>query len=348
MLPPSAKCPKCSRPSLVLWCCQSTAYCDQCSAKFSAIELHHSQQLVLFFSPVQSPTGVWIQPKLEFATLRRFTEACLRPGKDPELKPFVSSNPSTIAQLISSLECLVPTPPAPDSNPRLKDLLAALDTEIADAEAALAGAHLALRNVRKPSKVARYSTEIIELPKRLVRLESERERFASGGQGEAIAIRRNAVKRIKHDFDLWQRGLLEVEFETPAHRVYWELLKPCGDSWAELVRHFEYLSRARGEQYDIQRIKLLYGYKPDAVYVGLASFDGYVVFCYRRAGTAALECPKVGNALYFMALSDWKFLSHMSKTELLDHHRPEIQRIIHSGTWQQDLENQMRSRGAFR
>jgi hypothetical protein len=348
MLPPSAKCPKCSRPSLILWCHESSAYCDQCSGKLSAVELDSSQELRLLFAPVQSPTGVWTQPSLDFAVVRRFAEACLRPWKDQELRPFLSSSPGAIAQVIETLETLIPAPWHPYSDPRLKGELQALATQIAATRAALAQAQRALNKAHKRKKAVRYAMEVVELRKKLAVLISERERLASGENAATISIRRNAIRRIRHDFDFWQRGLLEVEFQTPVHRVYWELLKPSGDSWAELVRHFEYLSRIRGEQYDIQRIKLLRDYKPDDIYVGRASFEGYVVFCYDRADTAALECPKVGNALYFMALPDWRFLSQLSKTELLDHHRPEIQRFIHSGTWQQDLQNQMRNCGVYR
>lgn len=272
----------------------------------------------------------------------------MRPGKDQELTPFLSSNPSAIAQVIATLETLIPAPPAPDSDPRLKRDLNALDTQIAAAKVALAGAERALQMVLGRKKAVSFSMRIVGFRSNLGALESKRERLASGENAARISIRKNAIKRIRHDFGLWQRGLLEVEFETPVHRVYWELLKPSGDSWAELVRHFEHLSRIRGEQYDIERIKLLRDYKPDDIYVGRASFEGYVVFCYDRADTAALECPKVGNALYFMALPDWRFLSQLSKTELLDHHRPEIRRFVHSGTWHQDLKNQMRNCGISR
>ena len=332
----------------MLWCHESSAYCDKCSARFTAVELNSSQELRLLFAPVQSPTGVWTQPNLDFAVVRRFAEACLRPGKDQELKPFLSNNPSAIAQVIATLETLIPTPPDPDSDPQLKRELNALDTQIAAAKVALAGAELALQKVLGRKKGVSFSMRIVGFRRTLAALDSERERLASGEDAARISIRNSAIRRIRHDFDLWQRGLLEVEFETPVHRVYWELLKPSEDSWVELVRHFEYLSRIRGEQYDIERIKLLRDYKPDDIYVGRASFEGYVVFCYDRADTAALECPKVGNAIYFMALQDWRFLSQLSKTELLDHHRPEIQRFIHSGTWQQDLQNQMRNCGVCR
>ena len=55
---------------------------------------------------------------------------------------------------------------------------------------------------------------------------------------------------------------------------------------------------------------------PDDIYIGRASFEGYVVFVFKKVNAAALDCPKVGNALYLMDADKWKFLSQLSKTEL--------------------------------
>lgn len=162
---------------------------------------------------------------------------------------------------------------------------------------------------------------------------------------ELSRIRNHAINRLKRDFALWNKGLLPVELSMPVHRVYWELLKPEGDSWDELIRHFRYLENSRNEHYETSRLKPLIDLKPDKIYVGRASFEGYVVFCYDRGQTAVLECPRVGNALYLMKLDEWKFLSQQSKKELLFQHSDHVERIAHTGNYRYEITLRLRERG---
>lgn len=150
--------------------------------------------------------------------------------------------------------------------------------------------------------------------------------------------RQRIVTRLYREFRAWQRGTLAVDFNVPVHRVHWEILKPSGDSWQELVRYYERLSRANNKSYDLDRLRKVHDLGPDEIFVGQASFDGYVVFIFRSRNLAVLDCPEVGNALYLMDSKRWKFLSQMSKTELLRYHRGEVRRIVHVSWWLSDLE----------
>jgi len=57
-----------------------------------------------------------------------------------------------------------------------------------------------------------------------------------------------------------------------------------------------------------------------------------------------MDCMEVGNALYIMDANKWKTLSQFSKTELLIHHRKEVQRIVHGQNWFSELKHKLQKR----
>jgi hypothetical protein len=71
---------------------------------------------------------------------------------------------------------------------------------------------------------------------------------------------------------------------------------------------------------------------PNETYVGIAEFEGYVVSCFSRAATAVLDCPVMGNAIYVFG-ENWKYLSRLTKSDLLNGRRRDFDRIIHNGEW---------------
>jgi hypothetical protein len=190
-------------------------------------------------------------------------------------------------------------------------------------------------------RVSVKQQEVDKIVRRVNKLESENSAFLPTHPAK---VQNHAVERLRREFQQWQRGELDFEPKSPIHRVYWELLKPSGDSWHEIVRHYEYLQRVRNERYELQRLKRIHDLGVDVIYVGLASFEGYVVFELKRFNCAVLDCPKVGNALYLMDADKWKFFTQLSKTELLDHHRTEVRRIIHGWGWFYELERELERR----
>ena len=119
--------------------------------------------------------------------------------------------------------------------------------------------------------------------------------------------RRHAIKRLKNEFEMWKRGELDVftETTTTIKRVSWEILKPEGETWDEIIRPYEHFERVqfRAHQHHPQRLRLIYSLKPDELYIGLAEFEGYVVFVFNRGDAPAImDCAEVGNALYIMRL----------------------------------------------
>jgi len=62
----------------------------------------------------------------------------------------------------------------------------------------------------------------------------------------------NVIKRLNNEFEQWRRGDLDFGFD--AQVVHWELLKPSGDSWNMIARHYENLQRNNNKRYEVERI----------------------------------------------------------------------------------------------
>ncbi|HYN24813.1 MAG TPA: hypothetical protein VES69_07185, partial [Pyrinomonadaceae bacterium] len=58
----------------------------------------------------------------------------------------------------------------------------------------------------------------------------------------------------------------------------------------------------------------------------------YVVFYFALAQTAVLDCPVTGNAIYVFG-ENWKSLSRLTKSTLLNSRNRDINRIVHNGAW---------------
>lgn len=337
---PPAKCPRCQKECLFLWCRETQAFCDDCATRLGSSDFKEFSTFRLLVDPRQSATGSWHQPEdIDFGKLREFVEGCMRPQSARQMASFLIQTPRAIAAIIDILESMLPAPLAQKEERAVNNV----DTEIYKLTIAIYQEERLIALTRKASKIRARMKHIKGLRARLATLESGD--ITAGASNEMNKIRSRAVQRLKRDFELWQRGALEVHFSVPVHRVHWQLLKPSGDSWQELVRHFEYLSKVRNESYDIERIKTVHDFEPDEIFVGSQSFEGYVVFCFKIGETAVLECPKVGNALYMLDLKQWRTLSQLSKTELLTHHTREAKRLIHSSAWASELGLEFRSRG---
>lgn len=329
MIPPRTQCPKCQAPTLLLWCRSFEAYCDKCfNARGS--RRNPAWDFELLFLPEQTVVGFWKRsPDIQFGQLRQFIEDCLRPRATSIFDQLRTDAPGTIAKLIETLETLVADPQAAIKDPELSSALAewrhkreALVQRIHDAQNAL--------GKMKKAKRRNYKHVLQSLISRKAFVDSQI-KAVHDKMHSMFAIQRHAVNRLRGDFEAWRNGTLGFDSTIPVHHVYWELLKPSGDSWAELMQYFDCLERTKGEIYDKQRLKFIHDFQPDRLYVGRESFEGYVVFIFGFSNVALLECPKLGNALYVMNINNWKELSQLSKTELLTNHRKEVQRLIHSG-----------------
>jgi hypothetical protein len=53
-----------------------------------------------------------------------------------------------------------------------------------------------------------------------------------------------------------------------------------------------------------------------------------------------IENPIEGNAAYIFG-ADWRILSRLTKSELLQHHPHELTRVFHTGTWRRRLRSHL-------
>ncbi|HZL12992.1 MAG TPA: hypothetical protein VFC85_02510 [Verrucomicrobiae bacterium] len=341
MIPAHINCPQCQKPSLVLWCFQEKAFYDHCLLSLSNPQSISEYQLL--FIPRRDESNKWVQlQNPDFGFLRKFVDAFLRPAKNPQLKPFLTKTPRSIIFLLKMMESITPKIPDPN-DPILAPRLEMITQKAHQISEEIKKERLMISLISNPDKRANYTRKIKELERNLDTLEEEKDKLLTGDDPDLTRIR--AIKRLKKDFELWDKGLLEIELSTKVHHVYWQLLKPTGDSWQELIEHFRYLENSIGKKYDQNRLKYLYDFKHDEIYVGRSAFEGYVVICFNRAETVVLECPRVGNALYLMKLDEWKFLSQHSKSELLSKYPEKIEHILHSESYEYEVERRFRNRG---
>jgi hypothetical protein len=347
------ECPNCRAAAYVFWTDGPQARCETCR---KADRKSYENSSVVVFAPKRDSSSRWhTDLSATFADRRVFIDECLRPATAKQFKDALIGDGDAIKQLIGQLKSNILREDDTEYARLLRALDEAIEREkianqrIREQRQALASLQRVLRSmnwrkddcrpvrreIRDRQQHLRRSlkeTAIITEQVRTVQDQVERRR-----RSHASTIQQHAVERLKSEFDLWRKGELDIGFENVARRVHWEILRPSGNSWDELVRHYEYLARVRNVRYELQRLKYVYQFGADETWVGRASFEGYVVFCFRDKQLAVLECPEVGNALYLMSLDDWKPLSRLSKTELLRFHPQEVRRLLHSDHWKSEL-----------
>jgi hypothetical protein len=142
---------------------------------------------------------------------------------------------------------------------------------------------------------------------------------------------KHIVNRIREDIAIYEkRGPL-----LAASKVNWKLLPKGRYPFDKVLKHFEELSRRKKyqhQEYDVTRLHRINSLSPDEIYVGNDEFEGYVVFYFAQIKTAVLDCPLTGNAIYVFG-ENWKTLSRLSKSALINRRAGGFQRIIHNGGW---------------
>ncbi|MBA2526131.1 MAG: translation initiation factor IF-2 N-terminal domain-containing protein [Pyrinomonadaceae bacterium] len=155
------------------------------------------------------------------------------------------------------------------------------------------------------------------------------------------SFRRRIVRRIFEDIAIYQqRGTT-----FGAKKLRWKLLPQGKQPFQKLIQHFHGLSQKMTPVvFDIGRLHKVYSLNPDEVFVGTEEFEGYVVFYFALAQTAVLDCPVTGNAIYVFG-ENWKSLSRLTKSTLLNSRNRGINRIVHNGAWFPRLRSLVATRG---
>lgn len=143
------------------------------------------------------------------------------------------------------------------------------------------------------------------------------------------SFRRRIVRRIFEDIAIYR----ERRTAFGAKKLLWKLLPQGKQPFQKLIQHFHGLSqKVTHVVFDIDRLHKVYSLNPDEVFVGTEEFEGYVVFYFALAETAVLDCPVTGNAIYVFG-ENWKSLSRLTKSTLLNSRNLDINRIVHNGAW---------------
>ena len=145
-------------------------------------------------------------------------------------------------------------------------------------------------------------------------------------------IHYRAVQRLRRDLEDLLKGRLAG---PPIEKVPWRLLPPPEAGEAGLEKMLtDIRSLLPGVRLEGARLEFAYDLGPVRIYVGLGEFEGYLAFLFERTDHVLLECPMGGNAAYIFR-EDWRILSRLSKTELLNYHTSEVDRVIHDpdGHW---------------
>jgi hypothetical protein len=346
------QCPICGAAAYVLWTDGPQGKCEACRKRHRQRDTAENSSVVVF-APKRDTSLQWhTDLSATFTDRRVFIDECLRPSNAKQFKGAVISDRDAIKELIGQLESNILHEDDPVYVRLLRELDDALEREkvanqrLREQRQALASLKRVLPGMkwRKESRISRrigrerqlrHSMKEIAIISQQVR--NAHDRVESRRRLHSSTIQQHAVERLRSEFELWKKGELDIDFENAVRRVHWEILRPSGNSWDDLVRHYEYLARTRDVRYELQRLKYVHEFGANEIWVGRASFEGYVVFCLHEKQFAILECPEVGNALYIMSLDEWKSFSQLSKTELLRFHRQEVRRLLHTDHWKSEL-----------
>ncbi len=149
----------------------------------------------------------------------------------------------------------------------------------------------------------------------------------SAQRADHLRTRQQVVSRLR-----WQ---IENKVSLPRSGLPWVLLPSGTWSSSQLAAKLESVTRRPMRYEDRERLeRIIRELRPDACHIGVGrnNFEGYVAFTFRDSDMAILDSPMVGNAV-FVLKQDWQALSRLTKRELLDSYREDVQRVVHVGAW---------------
>lgn len=120
---------------------------------------------------------------------------------------------------------------------------------------------------------------------------------------------------------------------TNIKRVNWEILPAGNLTWQQISNFIGHLkgSPVRNNTFQEYRYNTLLKTNPYPIYKGIAGFDGYLAFIYKKKNIAILESFFYGNASYVFD-GNWMKYSQLTKKEIIEGHLHK-KRIIHDSAW---------------
>jgi len=152
------------------------------------------------------------------------------------------------------------------------------------------------------------------------------------GAHEAELI--NAINVLLEVFgyvEVFDADMNPVPDPKVVRRLNWTIL-PKGEKISEKTLEKVLSKSKRIRPVELNRQHKIAAYKPDEVAVGIAGFDGYIIYVFPRKNVAVLESLKYGNASYIIDNSNWEQLSKMTKGQLLSNKLVRA-REVHTAGW---------------
>ncbi|HMH70036.1 MAG TPA: hypothetical protein VK502_01430 [Candidatus Saccharimonadales bacterium] len=125
-------------------------------------------------------------------------------------------------------------------------------------------------------------------------------------------------------------------------RLNWVIL-PKGEKISEKTLSGILSKSKRIRPVELGRQEKIASYRPDERAVGVAGFDGYIIYVFPSKGLAILESLRYGNASYILNSSNWETLSKMTKQQLLSNNLVQA-REIHSAGWDGRIDKLLRGK----
>lgn len=116
-------------------------------------------------------------------------------------------------------------------------------------------------------------------------------------------------------------------------RVNWEILPKGTLTWQQISNLISRLKKgaAKANTFQEYRYNTLLKTNPDSIYKGIAGFNGYLAFIYKKKNIAIMESFYYGKASYVFD-NNWMKYSQLTKREILEGHLQK-ERIIHDNAW---------------
>ncbi len=131
--------------------------------------------------------------------------------------------------------------------------------------------------------------------------------------------------------EIFDEELNPVPDPRVVRRLNWFVL-PKGEKISEKTLSGVLSKSKRIRPVELGRQEKVASYRPDEIAVGIAGFDGYIIYVFPSKGVAVLESLRYGNASYVIGSSNWETLSKMTKQQLLSN-KLVRSRVIHTASW---------------
>jgi len=152
----------------------------------------------------------------------------------------------------------------------------------------------------------------------------------------------NIYLEVFGEVELFTGGLDKIE-SIPTKRLNWQVLPKGEMPWAQFYDKVKKVVNAAPEgsrPVVVNRLEQINGYKPDFQAIGVAGFNGYVIFGFNKLGVYICESIFYGNATYVFD-KNWEALSRLTKAEILSEGL-QRDRLIHRAGWDAALRDTLK------